>query len=89
MTCLTSASPPETWTQTLCGLPTLASISNHTSGRVIPILTPTASGTPRTCQLQSGSDKLHQVLQLLLQALLISMVLNDPVEVPKVVQATF
>lgn len=38
--------------------------------------------------LESGVDKGHQVLQLFLQALLIPMVLNDPIEGPKVVQAT-
>lgn len=39
-------------------------------------------------ELQSGADIFQQVLQLLLQALLVSVVLDDPVEVPKVVQAT-
>lgn len=39
-------------------------------------------------ELQSGVDEVQQVLQLLLQAPFISMVLDDPVEVPKVVQAT-
>lgn len=44
---------------------------------------------PRACQLKSGADKFYQVLQLLLQVLLISVVLNDPIEGPDVVQATF
>lgn len=35
-----------------------------------------------------GLDKRHQVLQLLLQAPLVPVVLKDPVEGPKVIQAT-
>lgn len=52
---------------------------------------PAEAGRPQCSQdleLQSGADKHYQLLQLLFQALLIPMVLNDPVKGPKVVQTT-
>lgn len=44
--------------------------------------------SPQASSLKFGLNKSQQVLQLILQALLISVVLNDPVKVPKVVQTT-
>ena len=59
-----------------------------------PLLTPAGirdhgpAGAPRNPKLQSGVDKGHQALQLLLQAPRVPMVLHDPVEALQVVQAT-
>lgn len=86
---LTSILPIPLESQTVCLFSDLSWDWGPTSGRTTVCQAHQSLLTPQASALKFGLNKFQQVLQLILQALPISVVLNDPVKVPKVVQTTF
>lgn len=86
---LTSILPRPLESQTVCLFPDLSWDWGPTSGRTTVRQAHQSLLSPQASSLKFGLNKFQQVRQLILQALLISVVLNDPVKVPKVVQTTF